>query len=348
MQFGLAYDFLSASSSMDAVMRDALKNAKMAENLGFHSIWAGESHSLTLIDGHLPSPLLALASVATVTTRIRLGTGVLLLPLYNPLKLAEDIAILDGISGGRLIVGVGLGGPKNRVFYGIPEENVGKRMEEAILLLNELWSQPSVIFDGQFFRYSNVGVNPHPIQKPRPPLIIAGAVEAAADRAARLGDGWIGASNYNMPQLRQMINNYRKAMRNLGKDQESAPVIANRIIYVDQDPSAALEHARPYLSAFLSWYASRNALSDSDGKKIGKYDDDMFDRLVESLVIVGGPDECIGIIEKYQKEIGVTQLNLRVRFGGMNANMVPGQLKLLGKRILPYFADQDRGQTDYI
>jgi len=165
--------------------------ARDLEALGFDGLWVG-GHVLW----HAPmlDPLAQLAAYAAVTSRIRLGTGVLLLPLYHPVLLAKTVTTVDIVSGGRVILGVGVGGENPAEFeaMGIPVAERGRRVDEAVPLLRALWSGEPVSHAGRFFPLREAAMAPRPIQPSGPPVWIAGRSSAALARTARCGDGWIG------------------------------------------------------------------------------------------------------------------------------------------------------------
>jgi probable F420-dependent oxidoreductase len=176
--------------------------ARAAENAGFDSFWGGEH--IALPDpptASTPMPprtvfmdLCATIAFAAAHTRtIRFGTGIMILPLRNPVVLAKQLASVDVMSGGRLIFGVGISnieGEYNAV--GMPFDHKGKRAEEAIALMKTLWSMECAQFRGRFFSLDGVRAEPRPVQKPHPPIVFGGKSAYAFSRTARIGDGWFG------------------------------------------------------------------------------------------------------------------------------------------------------------
>ena len=167
-----------------------LDDAGLVEDLGFDSLWQGEHiiwHGPTL------DATVALSAFAARTSRITLGTSVLLLPLRHPTAVAKSFATLDVLAGGRTILGIGVGGenPAEFAACGIPFRERGARANEAIEVIRRLWSEPSVSFQGRFTRFEDVYLEPRPVQQPGPPIWVGGRSEAALRRAARQGDGWL-------------------------------------------------------------------------------------------------------------------------------------------------------------
>jgi probable F420-dependent oxidoreductase len=164
--------------------------AVRAEELGYDSLWAGDhiSYRNPILD-----VVVALSTFAAVTERITLGAGIVLLPLRHPSVVAKEFASLDYISGGRVILGVGVGGesPKDFEAVGIPVNERGARTDEAMLALRALFGESPAGFAGRFFAFEGISIEPRPARAGGPPLWVGGRSEAAIRRAATLGDGWI-------------------------------------------------------------------------------------------------------------------------------------------------------------
>jgi probable F420-dependent oxidoreductase len=176
--------------------------ARAAEAAGLESVWTGEH--VVLPDPQIPpspsdprtpflDPVVALAHVAAHTTRLRLGTGVIILPQRNPVVLAKALASVDVVSNGRLVFGLGAGylEPEFRAV-GAPFEERGRVTDEAIAAITALWTMEKPEFRGRFFAFAGIDAQPRPVQKPRPPIVVGGMSRNGARRAARFGDGWYG------------------------------------------------------------------------------------------------------------------------------------------------------------
>ena len=171
--------------------------AQQAEELGFDSVWVNH-HVLNIGyvlerigDRPYQDPLITLAWIGARTTRIRLGTSVLVMPYLHPMTLAKQAATLDRFCGGRLTLGLGVGSlPEENAALGIPYPSRGRYSDEFLQVLRALWTGESVSFHGEFFNFENILASPTPMQKPHLPLIVAGNRPQALRRAARFGDGW--------------------------------------------------------------------------------------------------------------------------------------------------------------
>lgn len=190
-------------------MADCPRAAREVEDMGFSSLWLPD-HVVTFdqyapaypysADGQPPfgrrqgwyDPLFGLAAAATATSRLRLGTGVLVLPQRNPVVLAQEVATLDHLSEGRFDLGIGIGWCREEYrALNVPFERRGARTEEYIEAMTILWQEDLASYHGDFVSFRDVVALPKPVQRPRPPIIIGGQSPTALRRAARLGDGWI-------------------------------------------------------------------------------------------------------------------------------------------------------------
>jgi len=193
MKFGFSLSNNQGIEDVQAIVRLAIR----AEELGYDSVWTSDhlfnvGHVFERIgDRPYYDPLTILTYVAAVTTRIRLGTSVLVLPYHHPMRLAKAAATLDVLSGGRVILGVGVGGVEREFkALGTSYAERGAITDETIAILQALWTQPLPSHEGRFYRFSGMPFSPKPVQKPHIPLVIGGASRAAIRRAARVGNGW--------------------------------------------------------------------------------------------------------------------------------------------------------------
>lgn len=204
--------------------------ARRAEELGFDSVWVHDhvfnaAHVFDRIGGKpYYEPLTLLSYVAATTQRVGLGTSVLVLPYHNPIRLAKTAATLDVISGGRVILGVGVGGvAQESDAMGSPYAERGAITDEAIAIMKELWTKEDPSFAGKYHRFSGMPFSPKPLQKPHIPLVIGGNSHAAIRRAVRLGNGW--HPNAMPPEeLSQGIRYLREQAQAAGRDVAEVPV----------------------------------------------------------------------------------------------------------------------------
>ena len=207
----------------------AIRVAQAAEEAGFESVWTGEH--IVLPDPIVPgcplppeTPLLdtmvALTLIAAHTRTLRVGSGIIVLPQRNPLVLAKELASIDVVSGGRLIVGVGAGylEPEFEAL-GIPLRRRGQRMDDYIRALRAIWTKSRAHYQGEFASFAGVTANPRPVQQPHPPIVIGGESPAALRRAVTMGNGWYGFG-LTLDETRQSIEALRRAAERHGRPAE--------------------------------------------------------------------------------------------------------------------------------
>ncbi|MEK7701278.1 MAG: LLM class flavin-dependent oxidoreductase [candidate division NC10 bacterium] len=219
-----------------------------AEALGFDSAWVVEQ-----ILGSIPSlePLELLTYASALTERMRLGSAVLLTALRSPVHLAKSLATLDHLSGGRLTVGVGLGGnPRIYPAFGITAERRAERFAEGVRLIKRLWTEDRVTFEGAFWKLQNASMQPKPVQTPHPPLWFGAHHPNALKRTVELGDGFIGAGSISTRVFLDEVKLLRGLLRDAGRDPAAFPVGKRVYIAVDQDRGRAGRRLGEWFGAF--------------------------------------------------------------------------------------------------
>jgi probable F420-dependent oxidoreductase len=250
--------------------------ARRVEELGFASIWTGDHVSFYL---PLYESLTLLASYASVVGRIKLGTAVYLLALRHPTIVAKVTSTLDVLSGGRLILGVGVGGenPKEFEASGVPHTERGARVNEGIEVLRALWTETPATFKGRFTRFEGVSIDPKPVQPGGPPIWIGGRSDAALARAGRVGQGWV--SYVVTPErYRQSLEKIRAAAAAAGRTLEGFTRAHLAFITVGRDFEAARDVWVPRLSA--------------------RYNQD-FAPLAGRYGVIGTPEQCAETLARF-------------------------------------------------
>src|SRR5216683_6315591 len=185
--FGMALPHRAPEPIDVAVVRQV---AQRADALGFQDLWVTEN---TIDHVFCFDALTILTYVAAITTRIRLGVAVIVLPVHSPIEVAHRVATLDYVSNGRAILGVGLGRPQHYVEFQIPTEHRVRRFREGVELIKALWTEPKVNYRGSIFQLEGGTMAPKPVQKPHPPIWLGGGHPDAIRRAAVIADGWMGS-----------------------------------------------------------------------------------------------------------------------------------------------------------
>jgi probable F420-dependent oxidoreductase len=230
------------SSLVDAsLIRGFLERA---EELGYESVWVQEQ---IISDSPILEPVTLLAYAAALTSKVRLGTAVLLTVIRNPVQLAKSLASLDQLSRGRLTVGVGIGGPHvpERVF-GISSERRARQFVEGLQVMKALWTQPRASFSGDFWRLENVPMEPKPLQKPHPPLWFGARAPVALKRAVRYGDGWMGAGSSSAADFITQAGEVRRFLDEAKRDPATFAISKRVYLAIDDDRARAERRLREW------------------------------------------------------------------------------------------------------
>ena len=342
LRFGLALDFGTQRASLDRVLAEYVPLLNLAERYGFHSVWAGENYPMRPGAFHVASPFLLLAGLSGSTT-LALGTGVTLGPAWHPLRLAYDGAILDQLSGGRFILGVGAGDPTTWRRFGVDRQQVGAFMDDLLAALKALWSGASG-FRGRLLSVEG-GVSPLPLQAGGPPVWVGGASPRAARRAASLGDAWYAATSYALSAVRAQAERYRAALERLDGPPRQACVSVNRLACLADAPERASSEGGRYLEGVLEKYAALGGLPSADAADRATVpafpsmagSTPLLGALGASLCLLGSPQMVVEQLGAYA-EAGVTDVQLRVVPADMPLELVARTITLAGEHVLPHFA----------
>jgi probable F420-dependent oxidoreductase len=307
MRFG--YGLLTAQHhpadprSMAEIYREAVDYGVLAEQAGLDSIWTSEHHFVD--DGYMPSQLPVLAAIAARTERIRLGTGVLLAPMFDPLHLAEDAATVDLLSNGRLILGLG-NGWRDEEFDGFGESmrTRGSRLEGTIAVLRQAWGDGLTTGDGRTFHYEAPGLNvtPKPVRGAATPIWIGGGAEPAVRRAGRVADGYLG-SGVSPAALAERAGWIRSEAESAGRDPGSIEIAVHRVTFAwrgDDAWSRVADSAR-----YMNWkYGDMGTARGSLERRLPGPADAPSSDDVRARTIVGSPEQVAEQIRGYVDALG--------------------------------------------
>lgn len=296
-----------AANSFEQLWSDA----EQAEELGFDHIWLGDS--VTVLDKARGDCLTTMAALAARTNKIRIGAVPMLPALRNPVLLAHALATLDVISKGRIVLGVSVGPVRDYIqrqfaACGVPPHEKAGRLSESIEIMRRLWSNKTVNYDGRYYKINDVGILPHPAQKPGIPIwIAADRNENGFKRVGRLGDGWVtlAPTLEGFAAARHKVDQYAREYGRAGKCPESA------------------------------LYATFNIQSDGDRARsegwrwMEKFFQQPKEKISYHFTIFGTPEECVSLLKGYV-EAGLTTVIARIA-----SDDVRGQAQLLLKEIKP-------------
>jgi probable F420-dependent oxidoreductase len=316
--------------------REFFEEVRLGEALGFDSVWLEEHHGVK--DHYWPSPLIGLAGVATRTERILIGTDILVMPFYHPVRVAEDTAMLDIISQGRFILGAAIGyKPDEFALYQVPLEKRGARFEEAIRLIKLLWTQEEVHFEGEYYQVRGLKIEPRPCSQPHPPLWLGGWGDLALARAARLGDAWLPGPTAALDKLLQAQRVYHEHLKALGIDPATRPRPLTREVVIADTDEKAREMAERHL---LINYRDEYGGGEWKHPLIGAEDTapvDQLDAISRDRFLMGGPETVIRQLQKFKDAFGVDHLICRLYFPGIPHEFIMQELRLLAQEVMPAF-----------
>ncbi|MEE8109995.1 MAG: LLM class flavin-dependent oxidoreductase [bacterium] len=335
MKFSLLYSVQSLTGDWQQICRDVIEQVVLAEELGFDSTLISEHH---LVDnGYFPSVITFCAALATRTSRIKLGTGVVLLPLHHPLLIAEESAVVDNLSRGRFILGLGLGYREEEFSaFGVPLKERGARFDEGVPLVRRLLSEENVTHDGRFWKLKDVTMMPRPVQKPSPPIWIAAKQERAVRRAARQADEWFADPVTPASVLSERVADYRDELSKVGKRFEDVEFPLMREGFVGETTEGAWEDSKDGILFNYKEYLSWGHLQDEEGREVRDLKEGM--ETLRRRFIVGSPEDVIRECERYSKELGTRHFVFRMQFPGIPHEKVMKSIRLLGEEVMPHFA----------
>lgn len=312
--------------------QEALAEVERAEELGFESVWMEEHHGVK--DHYWPSPLTILAGFATRTSRLLLGTDILVFPFYHPVRLAEEVALLDIMSGGRFILGTAIGyKPDEFALYDTPLEKRGARFEEGLRLIKTLWTEDEVTFKGNYYTADNVCLEPKPLTKPQPPIWIGGWGKLTLQRAAGMADNWLPGPTAD---LNRLLEGKQQFLANRVATGRTDPItewpLTRDVIIADSDARARELAERHIMISYRQEYAGGWKHPFIDSSVATDLDSLMRDRF-----IIGGPDECVAQIKRFVDLYGMTHLICRLFFPGLPHTHIMRELDLLAQEVMPAF-----------
>lgn len=335
LTFGYLYDFRNPPqwyrSSAD-LYAETLELISWSERAGFGGAWVPEHHCAD--DGYMPSPMVALAAIAARTSTIRLGAGIALAPLYHPVRFAEECAVLDILSGGRLEMGLAIGYRRRETeAYGVDFSRRGSRFDEFLDIVRRLWTGEAVTFEGRHYTVRNARVMP---QSPRGqiPLYIGGFAEKALERVARYGDGYFGNE--------EVCGLYLEKLRQQGKDPDSGRIrIQSLFTVVAHDPERALEELAPYYhyanNAYSEWLAEDGAIGIDD-PALKPMSLEAFKR--SGILQILTPDEAIATFRAMKSRMPHLDHIMLMRPPGLAADRFVHYADIFAREVLPAFGDQ--------
>lgn len=326
VNFGLWYDFRNPAPrrlEFEDFYRASLEQIVWAEEIGFDSVWLTEHHFCE--DGYTPSPLVIASAIGARTRTMRIGTNLMLLPLYHPVRVAEDAATLSLLSGGRFDLGVGAGYVEAE--YRAFGRTLGHRpslMEESVTILRRAWSGEPVDFRGKRFQVENFAILPTP---ENPIRILMGAISPPAiERAARISDGFLSSGGIGQEE-------FVKALAALDRPRESGSIFAGCWGIVSNDPEREAEMLGPHLLHQMQGYLEMGAFGGGDG---APRFDTPADAVTQGFYQFWTPDQAVDqILSELQAFPQIRDMHFWAQFPGEPMESGSRRIELIARQVLP-------------
>jgi probable F420-dependent oxidoreductase len=314
--------------------REVVELSRLAETLGFDSVWVSEHHGST--DGYLPSLLPMLAGLAVATDRVQLGTGVMLTPFHHPLRLAEDAAVVDQLSEGRLILGLGLGWREEEFrMFDVPVRERVRRTSETVEVLRKAWSGERFSHEGRAFSFDRVRITPPPAQEGGPPIYLGGFVEEAVRRAGALGDGYI-RSRGDVEEGKQAVAWAEEGAREAGKDPQELGFaqLQNAFVWEDGDAWRVVRDGVAHqIGVYAGWRAGTDTPEQPELQVMPPDDEGLME-----LTPSGDRHEVLQALRPLVDSFGSRRefhLVVRLHYPGMDLETASRAVELFGTEVLP-------------
>lgn len=344
MDFGVLLSFPNVAARQVPAARfveSQVRLGMLAEELGYDHVWTAGHHGT---DMYYPAQFPLLAAIAARTSRIRIGTYIVPLPLFHPLQVTEEAVTLDVLSNGRFEFGVGAGNfLSDFAAYGVSRRERASRMEEGLAIITGLWTQEEFSFEGEHWRIPPFSLNPRPVQE-KPPLWCAATVPRAFDRAARFGCHLAGTGPF--------FEYYEERLRHYGHDPADYHKGILQFMFVADTDAQAWQAAAPALVHFVHYYKTKFDEHDDFAffrEQPGSYfgvdplpeSADELDKIRQLNFLgapfgVGTPDDAVTSVEVAQGQ-GVTHLVLWMQLPGIDARHVEHSMRLFAKEVIPHF-----------
>jgi len=354
MRFGLFYLFSDFGDiSQQQLFQEVLEEIEVGEELGFDSVWLPEHHFA--IYGMLGNPLLLAAAVAQRTRLMKIGTAVVVLPFQHPLRVAEDAAMVDALSGGRLLLGLGRGyQPPEFHGFGVRQDESSAMFEEGVEILRRALRGDKFDYDGAYWKIEEpIEIFPKPLQKPHPPLYIASVSRRSLDVAARYNMSLLRAPQFsNLDSVAAAFDEYAGLLRRYGHDPAALDQPLSMRVYVapnDAEAKAETKHALWFyqlLGTLVPGALGREEVPKGyekyplDPKALAKL---TLDDVWERGTAFGSPARVTEILTLYMRKLGVKNFIIQMRIGGLSHDKVLRSMQLFANEVMPALRKEAAG-----
>ena len=345
MKFGLFYLFSDFGRiAQDRLLHEVLEEVTYAEELGFESVWLPEHHFA--IYGMLGNPMIFAASIAERTRRMKIGTAVMVVPFQHPLRVAEDAAMVDALSNGRLLLGLGRGyQPPEFSGFGLEQSASRAMFEEGFEIVRRALSGERFAHQGTFWRFKDpVEIYPKPVQKPHPPFYLAAISPGTYDVAARLGISLLRSPTFtDLDTVSARFEAYRTTMRQHGHDPDALDqpfLIRTYVAPTDAEARAETRHVVWYYHLLGSLVpgapslpspASYEAYPEASRRLSAVSEDEVW----EHGSCFGSPERVAAMLKRYLHRTGMNHIALEMRIGGLEHSKVMRSMELFAREVMP-------------
>ena len=352
MKFGLFYLFSDFGNiPQDRVFNEVLEEIEYGEELGFDSVWLPEHHFA--VYGMLGNPMTLAAAISQRTHRMKIGTAIMVLPFQHPLRVAEDAALVDVLSGGRLLLGLGRGyQPPEFHGFGVPQHASRAMFLEALDILTRALSGEKFTYDGHFWKIEEpTEIFPKPVQKPYPPIYFAAISPATYEIAARYGVSLLRSPQFSdLGTVAEAYRGYAEKMRELGRDpdaQDQPFSVRTFVADTDEEARAEAKHVVWFyhlLATLLPGAQGRPRPPAGyenyprDPSALSKVtEDDVWER----GTAFGSPERVVEQMKRYMREAGATSFMSQMRIGGLEHKKVLRSMELFAKYVMPALREEE-------
>src|SRR5579871_3872441 len=306
--------FPDRDAPFDVYYRQIIEQVQLAEELGWECFWFTEHHFVAY-GGPVPNPAVLMTGAATRTSKIRLGCAISILPLRHPVQTAEDYAMVDVASGGRLEFGMGLGNADiDYRVYGLPRAESRERFEEAAGVIQGMWSHDVYGHTGKFWTFEDVTLLPRPVQRPHPPMWVAGTSAASLGWAGRHGFNIMTVSHPFPPeQVRAGVQAWRQGLAEVGIDPATRHSKLHVRVWVDKDGKRAKAMAEPAIARYDSIRGDGRDQFQNEPPETYDWEG----MLAQGRNAYGTPEQCIEALEAARRNFDFDVLSTTFKFGGL-------------------------------
>lgn len=340
MKFGLMFSFIFEEGQSHLTTFDEMDTIlPLAEELGYSSFHTTEHHLQW--NGWAPSPLMVLAKAAGLTKKMRLATNIMLLPLYHPLRLVEDLAVLDNLSNGRLSIGVSPGYTSEEFeAYNVPMAERFGRFEEMVNIIQLAWKGEPFEWQGKYYTIGNAELVPKPVQE-KLPIWYGVSGPKLLRRAAERRLPVTASPRHTTAELKEHFARYTSVAAEIGYVPEERPVI--REVFVAPTQEEAERIAGPAIMNMFSLYGQKSAegaraLRDDQGNLIEDPSQVSF-KTFAARYIVGDPASCVEQLRAFEAEVNPTELVCRMQLPGVSTADFERSLRLFAEQVMPAFTN---------